>query len=123
MKTKTRKAIIKIAARANRKPKVKVIELKKLPADQIFLKVLEDIGRPALVREMATKLQNGKLISKSKKKLMAMLYASASHLNRDKFVKRTPFNNSMNVYSLLSWKRQYHKRKAKIIKHKLQVAA
>lgn len=81
----------------------KPAELRKLTADEIFLSTLKAMGRPSLVRDMATKLENGKLISKSKKKLMALLYASASHLNRDGFVKRTPVNKSMYKYSLLEW--------------------
>ena len=94
------------------KRKFQVVQLKSLSADEIFLSTLKEMGKPSLVREMAVKLKNGKVISLSKKKLMALLYASASHLNKDGAIKRTAENSSTYRYSLLEWKRKYQHKQA-----------
>jgi len=100
MKTKKTKK-----SKGGLKRNAKAAKLRTLSANEIFLNTLREMGKPSLVRDMAAKLENGKLISKSKAKLMALLYASASHLNRDGVIKRTAVNDSMYKYSLLEWKK------------------
>jgi hypothetical protein len=104
---KTKKTKSKKTLRRN----PKAANLRTMSANEIFLNTLREMGKPSLVRDMAVKLENGKLISKSKAKLMALLYASASHLNRDGVIKRTPVNDSMYKYSLPEWRKNGQKLK------------
>lgn len=85
-------------------PTAKAINLKSLTGDELFLHTLTELGKPSLVRDMVANLKDNKRISTTRKKLLAKLYASASHLNRDGVIKRTPVNGSMYEYSLISWK-------------------
>lgn len=86
-------------------PTAKVVELKSLSADELFLYTLKEIGKPSLVRDMVKTIKKLKLVSATKKKLLAKFYASASHLNRDGMIKRIPINGSMYMYSLIGWKK------------------
>ena len=92
--------------------KTKDVDLNNLTADEIFLQTLKEIGAPSRVRDMVALLKKNKRVSIAKKKLLIKFYASASHLNRDGVVKRTPVNGSMYAYSLLGWKK--NKTKAKL---------
>lgn len=84
--------------------KVKTVNLNDLTGNELFMYSLREIGQPALVRDMVKKIKGSKLVSISKKKLLAKLYASASQLNKSGLVKRIPVNGSMYMYSLLNWK-------------------
>ena len=86
------------------KAKTKDVNFKGLTSDELFLRVLEQMGKPSLVRDMVTTIKKSKLVSTAKGKLLAKLYASASHLNRDGKIKRKPVNKSMFIYGLANWK-------------------
>ena len=84
--------------------RTEVVDLKNMTSDELFLHILKQMGKPSLVRDMVTAIKEKKMLSIAKRKLLAKFYASASHLNRDGVVKRTPVNNSMYKYSLKDWK-------------------
>lgn len=85
--------------------KSKSVDVKSLTSDELFLYTLKEMGKPSLVRDMVATLKQSKQVSTTKRKLLAKLYASASHLNRDGIIKRTPVNGSMYAYRLSGWKK------------------
>jgi hypothetical protein len=108
MNTLTKKAV-KVPTKAAKvadvkKAKTKDVNFKGLTSDELFLRVLEQMGKPSLVRDMVTTIKKSKLLSTAKRKLLAKLYASASHLNRDGKIKRKAVNKSMFIYGLSGWK-------------------
>lgn len=85
--------------------KVKVIKEKALPKKesgyQVFLDVLKHIGRPAMTREIASRLKIvHPEIKMSKKLLMQQLYNSASFLSKEGKIDRNPVGKRMFEYSL-----------------------
>lgn len=110
VKTKAEKVVTTPATLTKMKA-VKTINLKNLTGDELFLHTLKEMGEPSLVRDMVKVIRKTKQIAISKKRLLARLYASASHLNRDGMVKRIPINGSMYSYSLLRWKAKKEKEK------------
>ncbi len=85
-------------------PKQKSVDLNNMTADELFLFSLKEMKKPSLVRDMVKTIKKSKLISTTKKKLLAKFYASASRLNKEGIVKRIPVNGSMYIYGLMNWK-------------------
>lgn len=105
VKTKEMKApILNKATKKVVEAKTKAVDLKSLTSDELFIHVLKQIGKPSLVRDMVIAIKKSKMLSTAKSKLLAKLYASASHLNRDGKIKRKPVNKSMFIYGLAGWK-------------------
>jgi hypothetical protein len=95
-------------------PKAKVVELKTLSIDELFLFTLKNMGKPSLVRDMVANVKKAKIVTITKKKLLTKFYACASHLNRDGMIKRMPVNGSVYMYSLLGWKQLNTKNRLKM---------
>ncbi len=85
--------------------KVKAIKEKAQPKKEsgykVFLDVLKHIGRPAMTREIASRLKIvHPEIKMSKKLLMQQLYNSASFLSKEGKIDRNPVGKRMFEYSL-----------------------
>ena len=101
MKTTKKKGTI---AMKHSTPKIKVVDFENLTGNELFLYSLKEAGKPSLVRDMVKTIKKLKLVSDTKKKLLAKFYASASILSREGVIKRTPINGHTYMYSLIGWK-------------------
>jgi hypothetical protein len=98
------KTLKKSGTIAFNKSNQKVVQLNSFTGNELFLYSLKEMGKPSLVRDMVKSIKKSKMVAMTKKKLLAKLYASASVLNRDGMIKRTPINGHTYMYSLVGWK-------------------
>lgn len=78
-----------------------VEESKSTSKYQVFIDVLKSIGRPAMTREIASRVKKvHPEIKVSKGKLIQQLYNSASYLAKEGVITRTPVGKRMYEYSL-----------------------